>query len=118
MLRVGESYVGTVSEGGGRVEVEPPIRADNGPICGYRLLATHMPNIPFEVSLKWVQGLGGRVEVEPPIRADNGPICGYRLIATHTPNIPFEVSPKWVQGVGAGGGGAPHQSGQRSHLRI
>ena len=59
MLRVGESYVGTVSEGGGRVEVEPPIRADKGPICGYRLLATHTPNIPFEVSPKWVQGLGG-----------------------------------------------------------
>jgi hypothetical protein len=73
---VGESYVGTVSEG------------------------------------------GGRVEVEPPIRADNGPICGYRLLATHTPNIPFEVSPKWVQVVGVGGGGAPHQSGQRPHLWI
>jgi hypothetical protein len=94
------------------VEEEPPIRADNGPICGYRLLATHTPNIPIEVSPKWV-------EVEPPIRADNGPICGYRLLATHTPNIPFEVSPKGVQGVrGGGGGGAPHQCEQLSHLRI
>ena len=50
VLRVGEGYVGRVSEGGGRVEVEPPIRADNGPICGYRILATHTPNIPFQVS--------------------------------------------------------------------
>jgi hypothetical protein len=51
VLRVGESYVGTVSEKGGKVEVEPVIRADNGPICGYRLSATHSPNIPFEVRL-------------------------------------------------------------------
>ncbi len=103
------------------MEVEPPIRADNGPICGYRLLATHTPNIPFEVSPKQVLGVRGEVEVEFLIRVDNGPICGYRLLATHTPNIPFGVSPKWVQGLGgggAGGGGAPHQRGQRPHLRI
>ena len=49
VLRVSESYVGTVSEKGGQVEVDPPIRADNGPICGYRVSATRSPNIPFEV---------------------------------------------------------------------
>jgi hypothetical protein len=43
----------------GRLEVEPPIRADNDPICGYRLLATHTPNIPFEVSPKRVLGVRG-----------------------------------------------------------
>jgi hypothetical protein len=55
-------------EGGGRVgvEVEPPIRADNGPICGYRLLATHTPNIPFEVSPKWIQWGGGGWRWSPP----------------------------------------------------
>ncbi len=83
------------------MEVEPPIRADNGPICGYRyrLLATHMPNIPFEVSPKGVQGVMGGGRVEPPIRMDNGPIGGFRLLITHTPNIPFEVSHKAVHRV-------------------
>ncbi len=57
---------------GREVEVEPPIRADNGPICRYRLLATHTPNIPFEVSPKGYRGSGGEVEVEPPIRVPSG----------------------------------------------
>jgi hypothetical protein len=49
VLRVAESYSGSVSEAGGKVEVEPPIRADGGPICGYRILATRSGKIPFEV---------------------------------------------------------------------
>ncbi len=49
-------------EVGGQVEEESPIRANNCPICGYRLLATHTPNIPFEEShmsvhrVKWADG--------------------------------------------------------------
>ena len=41
---------GSVGEQGGLVEVTPPIRAENGPVCGYRIVNTHKGKIPFEVS--------------------------------------------------------------------
>ena len=43
-------YRGRVSEHGGLVHVYPEIRADNGPICGFRIVNTDWGNIPFEVS--------------------------------------------------------------------
>ena len=49
-------YQGRVSENGGVVEVYPEIKAENGPICGFRIVNTDWGNIPFEVSLKyWFQ---------------------------------------------------------------
>ena len=50
VLVVSDSYRGSVGEQGGLVEVTPPIRAENGPVCGYRILNTHKGKIPFEVS--------------------------------------------------------------------
>ena len=52
-------YQGRVSENGGVVEVYPEIKAENGPICGFRIVNTDWGNIPFEVSLKY-QFRGGR----------------------------------------------------------
>ena len=46
----GVEYQGRVSEHGGLVQVYPEIRADNGPICGFRIVNTDWGNIPFEVS--------------------------------------------------------------------
>ena len=46
----GVEYRGRVSEHGGLVHVYPEIRADNGPICGFRIVNTDWGNIPFEVS--------------------------------------------------------------------
>ena len=46
-------YQGRVSENGGVVEVYPEIKAENGPICGFRIVNTDWGNIPFEVSLKY-----------------------------------------------------------------
>lgn len=49
VLSVSGAYHGTVGEDGGVVEVSPAIRADNGPICGYRIVATHHGKLPFEI---------------------------------------------------------------------
>ena len=38
-----------VGEQGGSVDVTPEIRAENGPICGYRIVNPHKGKIPFEV---------------------------------------------------------------------
>lgn len=48
-LSVSGPYRGSVGEQGGLVEVTPAIRAENGPICGYRIVNTHKGKIPFEV---------------------------------------------------------------------
>ena len=42
-------YEGHVSENGGLVHVFPEIRAENGPICGFRIVNTDWGKIPFEV---------------------------------------------------------------------
>ena len=44
VLVVSGIYHGIVGENGGIVDVTPEIRAENGPICGYR-------KIPFEVQI-------------------------------------------------------------------
>ena len=44
-------YQGRVSENGGVVQVFPEIRAENGPICGFRIVNTDWGKIPFEVKL-------------------------------------------------------------------
>ena len=49
VLAVSGIYRGTVGENGGIVEVTPEIRAENGPICGYRIVNSHKGKIPFEV---------------------------------------------------------------------
>ena len=36
-------YQGRVSENGGVVEVYPEIKAENGPICGFRIVNTDVP---------------------------------------------------------------------------
>ena len=46
-------YRGRVDENGGVVLVYPEIRAEQGPICGFRIVNTDWGNIPFEVSLKY-----------------------------------------------------------------
>ena len=51
VLLVDDFYTGSVSENGGLVDVEPEIRAKNGPICGYRIVNAHKGKIPFEVQL-------------------------------------------------------------------
>ena len=47
----GLEYQGRVSENGGVVQVFPEIRAENGPICGFRIVNTDWGKIPFEVKL-------------------------------------------------------------------
>jgi len=42
-------YRGEVGEDGGTVMVHPEIRAEHGPICGYRVVNSHKGKIPFEV---------------------------------------------------------------------
>ena len=42
-------YEGHVSENGGVVRVIPEIRAENGPICGFRIVNNDWGQIPFEV---------------------------------------------------------------------
>jgi len=49
VLDVSGIYHGIVGENGGIVDVTPEIRAENGPICGYRIVNTHKGKIPFEV---------------------------------------------------------------------
>ena len=49
VLVVSGIYHGIVGENGGIVDVTPEIRAENGPICGYRIVNTHKGKIPFEV---------------------------------------------------------------------
>jgi len=49
VLVVADSYRGEVGEQGGSVDVTPEIRAENGPICGYRIVNPHKGKIPFEV---------------------------------------------------------------------
>ena len=49
VLEVKGSYEGAVSEAGGTVQLTPPLTARHGPICGYRLVATHKGKLPFEV---------------------------------------------------------------------
>ena len=46
-------YQGRVGENGGVVVVYPEIKAENGPICGFRIVNTDWGNIPFEVGLKY-----------------------------------------------------------------
>ena len=46
-------YRGRVDENGDVVLVYPEIRAEQGPICGFRIVNTDWGNIPFEVSLKY-----------------------------------------------------------------
>ena len=53
-LEVKGSYEGAVSEAGGTVQLTPPLTARHGPICGYRLVATHKGKLPFEVSFAGV----------------------------------------------------------------
>jgi len=49
VLVVADSYRGTVGEQGGAVEVTPEIRAEQGPICGYRIVNSHQGKIPFQI---------------------------------------------------------------------
>ena len=49
VLVVEGHYEGSVSENGGLVDTVPTIRADHGPICGYRIVNTHRGKVPFEV---------------------------------------------------------------------
>ena len=49
VLAVSGIYRGTVGENGGIVEVTPEIRAENWPICSYRIVNSHKGKIPFEV---------------------------------------------------------------------
>jgi len=51
------SYEGTVSEKGGKVELSPELRAENGPICGYRISASYNEKLPFEVSIVFLQDI-------------------------------------------------------------
>ena len=44
-----DHYEGSVTEHGGLVEVTPLIRAENGPICGFRIINSHHGKLPFEV---------------------------------------------------------------------
>ena len=44
-----------VGEQGGTVDVTPTIRAENGPICGYRIVNPHKGKIPFEVIMMMVK---------------------------------------------------------------
>ena len=50
VLVVEGHYEGSVSENGGLVDTVPTIRADHGPICGYRIVNTHRGKVPFEVN--------------------------------------------------------------------
>ena len=42
-------YRGSVGENGGVVQISPEIQAENGPICGFRIVNTDWGKIPFEV---------------------------------------------------------------------
>ena len=43
------TYSGSVSEQGGTVDLDPPLTASDGPICGYRLINKHKNKLPFQV---------------------------------------------------------------------
>ena len=57
VLVVEGHYEGSVSENGGLVDTVPTIRADHGPICGYRIVNTHRGKVPFEVNNNFRFGL-------------------------------------------------------------
>ena len=57
VLVVEGHYEGSVSENGGLVDTVPTIRADHGPICGYRIVNSHRGKVPFEVNSKIILGL-------------------------------------------------------------
>ena len=48
-LPLDAEYEGRVGESGGVVSVRPEIRAENGPICGFRIVNNDWGQIPFEV---------------------------------------------------------------------
>ena len=61
VLVVEGHYEGSVSENGGLVDTVPTIRADHGPICGYRIVNTHRGKVPFEVNNNFRFGLSKNI---------------------------------------------------------
>ena len=90
VLAVSGSYRGSVSEHGGTVHLSPEIKAENGPICGYRIVNPHKGEIPFEVRTVFAAILTKLWRCSRWTRAVVSPSC-----APGTPSTARRRIPTW-----------------------
>jgi len=64
------TYSGSVSEQGGTVDLDPPLTASDGPICGYRLINKHKNKLPFQVFMLNQETGAAEIRASRPINCE------------------------------------------------